>query len=403
MKICGQLRCRYAKINAQRISIRLRFILAKLLESAPAKNEKVLEQENEEGSNKALSENLINTEKNKINDEEFVLLDLPKDGVHFPIGSDDVFGEKTKNFYYNETGTELLNKGFLKDSYYIGKYEVTYRLWKKVYDWTITGAGKNKGYVFNKGKKGAIGKMAGKVVVTNKHPVTNINWYDCIVWCNAYSEMCGAVPVYYKKEILGKNARKFILKNAKKEKKDCNTLVWLTAKDLQIKNKENGFRLPTWLEWQLAARLTNKKDYIVKKHGKPLQSTVNGKEWFFTKGRAISGDKYDVTNQIQGKAGEKSGRRYANFGDYMMCGLTYYHTLEIGSLLPNSLGIYDMSGNAEEWCLNYVPKHRFSDGTVILAGRVSSGGDCFVPFVCMGYAGQGSRLPVLGLRLCRTK
>ncbi len=359
----------------------------------------------------------------EVNDEELVLLDLPKDGVHFPIGRDDVFGEKTKNFYYNETGTELLNKGFLKDSYYIGKYEVTYRLWKKVYDWATSGVGKNKGYVFNKGKKGAIGKMAGKVVVTNKHPITNVNWYDCIVWCNAYSEMCGVVPVYYKKEILGKNGKvktenlknveKFILRNAKTEKKDCNTLVWLSAKELGFKNKENGFRLPTWLEWEFAAKLTNKKDYIVQKHGKPLQSTVNGKKWFFTKGRAISGDKYDVTNQFQGKAGEKSGRRYANFGDYMMYGLTYYHTLEIGSLLPNSLGIYDMSGNVEEWCLNYVPKHRLSDGTVILAGRVSSGGDCFVPFVCMGYAGQGSRLPnsrnsragtkILGLRICKTK
>ena len=35
MQICGHLRCHYAEINAQRITIRLRFISAKFLASAP--------------------------------------------------------------------------------------------------------------------------------------------------------------------------------------------------------------------------------------------------------------------------------------------------------------------------------------------------------------------------------
>ncbi len=366
------------------------------------------------------------------NDEELVLLDLPKEGVHFPIGIDDIFGEKTKRFYYNETGTELLNKGFLKDSYYIGKYEVTYKLWKKVHDWATTGAGKNKGYVFNKGKMGYAGsgkdfktKLPVKVNLTEKHPVTNVNWYDCIVWCNAYSEMCGAVPVYYKKEILDKdgkvkaenlkNVQKFILRNAKTEKKDCNTLIWLTAKDLQIKNKENGFRLPSWLEWQLAAKLTDKKDYIVEKNGKALQCTVNGKQWFFTKGDTVSGGKYATADigRMEDDFKVKDCRKYANFGHVMfLSSPNPYHTIEAGSLLPNSLGIYDMSGNTDEWCLNYVPKHRTSLGDLVLAGRVAAGGDCTIPFNCMAFGQQSSSITTMrsrknasarGLRICRTK
>jgi len=29
------------------------------------------------------------------------------------------------------------------------------------------------------------------------HPVYNVNWYDCVKWCNARSEKEGLDPVYY--------------------------------------------------------------------------------------------------------------------------------------------------------------------------------------------------------------
>ena len=65
--------------------------------------------------------------------------------------------------------------------YVLGKTEVTYKLWKEVYDWAVK---PENGYTFqNAGKKGSSGTGS------EDEPVTTINWQDCIVWCNAYTEM----------------------------------------------------------------------------------------------------------------------------------------------------------------------------------------------------------------------
>ena len=157
-----------------------------------------------------------------INDSEMVVLQLPKEGVQFPIGYKDMGVERDAEArempIFDESGENIITVGFLDYSYSIGKYEVTYRLWKKVYDWTTIGSGKNKGYVFSKGEQGYAGipdKIrksddvfdCGYQTPDETHPVTGVNWYDCIVWCNAYSEMTGAVPVYYKKEIADESGK----------------------------------------------------------------------------------------------------------------------------------------------------------------------------------------------------
>ena len=38
-------------------------------------------------------------------------------------------------------------------------------------------------------------------------PVTNINWRDAIVWCNAYSEMRGLTPCYTYSSLTIKDSR----------------------------------------------------------------------------------------------------------------------------------------------------------------------------------------------------
>ena len=65
--------------------------------------------------------------------------------------------------------------------YKLGKTEVTYKLWKEVYDWATQPA---NGYKFaNAGVKGKDGSGS------ENEPVTKVNWRDCIVWCNAYTQM----------------------------------------------------------------------------------------------------------------------------------------------------------------------------------------------------------------------
>jgi hypothetical protein len=104
-------------------------------------------------------------------------------------------------------------------AFYIGRTEVTWLEWKKVRGWAV-----NHGYDI-----GYVGKGS-----SNDHPVRNVNWYDCVKWCNARSEMEGRKPVYevhgkvYRSSDYGKEGSSVVLQNA----------------------GANGYRLPTNAEWE---------------------------------------------------------------------------------------------------------------------------------------------------------
>ena len=61
----------------------------------------------------------------------------------------------------------------------IGKYAVTMEEWKSVRSWGIA-----NGFGVEVGTAGG-----------SRHPVTEVNWYDCVKWCNAKSVMEGLEPV----------------------------------------------------------------------------------------------------------------------------------------------------------------------------------------------------------------
>ncbi len=118
-------------------------------------------------------------------------------------------------------------------SFDIGKYEVTYELWYAVYKW----ATKNGYHFANKGREGNDGSDGEKPTSSKYEPVTVVNWRDCIVWCNAYSEMLGYTPVYYWND--------YVLKDSSDSRDvhcDNVDVYWST----------NGYRLPTEGEWQYA-------------------------------------------------------------------------------------------------------------------------------------------------------
>jgi len=204
-------------------------------------------------------------------------------------------------------------------SFYMGKYEVTYELWYTVYQWAL-----KNGYSFaNKGAEGIDWENQGKSPSGKKYePVTMVSWRDCVVWCNAYSELVGLSPSY--KTIGGK-----VLKDSSNAICDWSS---------------DGYRLPTEGEWQYAASNKGKTpyDYASGASANYKDSSANSKvAWYW----------------------ENSDNS----------------THTVGTKVSNGLDLYDMSGNVWEWCWDWKDKHPTSSssdyrGPTTGSGRVLRGG-----------------------------
>lgn len=125
-------------------------------------------------------------------------------------------------------------------------------------------------------------------------PVENVSWYDAIYFCNMLSMKKGLSPVYAvdgETDVAKWNYTLYGRENPEAE--------------VTQNTSANGFRLPTVEEWQYAAR--------------------GGKDYKY------SGS--DNLNEVGW---------YVRNSNHM--------THEVAKKKPNGYGLYDMSGNVEEWC-----------------------------------------------------
>ena len=302
----------------------------------------------------------------------FVLLALSCFSVFAETGfQDGQFVSLSGGDYVIGEGSQTYTAKRHVEPFMISKTEITYKFWYEVRIWA-----EHHGYFFQNpgqaGSEGLRGKIPGQ---SNMYqPVTMINWYDAVVWCNALSEKEGLVPCYV---FSASDGEEMILRDSGDTASiDLCSCRW----------NADGYRLPPEREWEYAARRT--------KDG-------------FADGSLVSGGDEDAVwsylNAAESHIVGTGGTPFAKDAPPMP-----------GSGIANDAGIFDMSGNMMEFCWDwfedYPESKEYSEyyGPELGSERVMRGGSWNEYTMFLGAGDRYSFDPneaynYFGLRVVRSR
>ena len=177
-------------------------------------------------------------------------------------------------------------------------------------------------------------------------PVQRTNWYHAIAFCNKLSVAEGLTPVYTVTGVNFTTLTYAAIPTGSDATWDTATATWAN----------NGYRLPTEMEWMWAAM------------GAPADGQGGGT---------------NTSGRLKGYAGSTEGAGQSNTGNYAWYTVnSSSKTHPAGTKTANELELYDMSGNVWEWTWDWYatyPTGTQTDYRGAASGsyRILRGGGCY--------------------------